>query len=69
MGVLYVCVHLCTSWVSEPLLLIVKSGMEGVGVAEINAKTVWTVIQLFSELSDRTETSSRFEHTVGVSTV
>lgn len=42
MGALYLCVHLCTSGVSEPFVLIVETGMEGVGAAEINAKTVCT---------------------------
>lgn len=66
-GVLYICVHLCTSGVSEPFVLIVQRGMEGIGVAEINAKTVWsamklsrTLIQPFStvnKISDHTDTS------------
>lgn len=34
------CVHLYTSGVCEASLLIGVSGIEGIGVAEINAKTV-----------------------------
>lgn len=67
-GVLYVCVHLCTSGVSEPVLLIVETGMEAIGVAEINAKTVWSAMKLsrtlmqpvstVNKISDHIETSS-----------
>lgn len=45
-GALYVCVHLCTSGVSEPFLLIIETGMEGFGVARINAKTIWSAMKL-----------------------
>lgn len=72
-GALYLCVHLCTSGVSEPFLLIVGTGMEGVGAAEINAKTVWsavklcrTLIQYVCEVNKR---SDHTERTMGFSTL
>lgn len=47
-SVLYVCVcvHLCTSGGCETFLLIGASGMEGIGLAEINAKTVCPPMKL-----------------------
>lgn len=42
----YVCVHLCTSGGCETFLLIGASGMEGIGLAEINAKTVCPPMKL-----------------------
>lgn len=45
-SVIYVCVHLCTSGVCEAFLLIGASGMGGIGLAEINAKTVCPPMKL-----------------------
>lgn len=45
-SVLYVCVHLCTSGVCQAFLLIGASGIGGIGLAEINAKTVCPPMKL-----------------------
>ncbi len=64
-GVLY----MCTLGVSEPFLLIVETGMEGVGVAEINAKTVWAAMKLSRTLIQSISTVNKISHCIETSSV
>lgn len=40
------CVFICVNPTSQPSLLTLETGMEGVGVTEINATIVWSAMQL-----------------------